>query len=102
MLDTEKIIYQQLKLPKKPDRDYFQEPPSNYYRGNCIKGYIPYSDHKVVDLKNRRVCEVSYQGKCLAVGLLNGELHWWTFPKADRRVKWRHRIDEPEDLCSDS
>lgn len=36
--------------------------PRNHYTGDCVKGYIPYSDHEVVDLRNRRVFKVPYEG----------------------------------------
>lgn len=93
------MAHQHIKLPKEPHIDMRDPDRRVGFDGICIKGYVLYSDHKVVDLRNRRVYEVPYEGKCLTVGLLDGELHWWMFPEADKRVKLIRHINEPVDLC---
>lgn len=58
----------------------------------CWKGYITYDRRVTVDYKNLVEYECPYEGDFVTVGLLDGELHWWTFPQAEEVYKQNRAI----------
>lgn len=35
----------------------------------------------------QRVYEISHKDRCVEFGLVDGVLHWWTIPEADKMVE---------------
>ncbi|KAG5366783.1 hypothetical protein CJU89_1225 [Yarrowia sp. B02] len=88
--------WQRMELPGKPpiDENYAYSMDEQFR-----KGYHSFDGKKVVDMANRKSYELPYEGKCAIFGLLNGELHWWTFPEAHKRVDSKVAIFSPVDMC---
>lgn len=68
----------------------------------CFRGYTTYDRRVVLDYKNLVAYRSPYEGECVTVGLLDGEIHWWTFPQAEKLYE-KHRaarLEQPMQVYS--
>lgn len=59
------------------------------YLSRLTHGLLWLYDNLVVDVKSHRVHYLPDNSRCNTAGLLDGQVHWWKFPKAERLVKKR-------------
>lgn len=57
-----------------------------FYR-TCLRGYTIYQRNTVVDINKRIAYEIPYDGEGVAIGLIDGEVHWWTFPDMEKKAR---------------
>ncbi|KAG5356354.1 hypothetical protein CJU89_6082 [Yarrowia sp. B02] len=62
----------------------------SFYDECNVRGFTYRGGSVAVDFKKGAAYKVPYEGRCITAGLVDNELHWWTFPKADELVK-KHR-----------
>lgn len=48
----------------------------------------------------QRVYEISHKDRCVEFGLVDGVLHWWTIPEADKMVERGDPIEQRTDICT--
>ncbi|KAG5367158.1 hypothetical protein CJU89_1611 [Yarrowia sp. B02] len=92
------LYYQPLDLPEDPNSSNILH---SHFWTTCVQGFFTYGTYKIIDLRTRRLYYNNYKGKCITYGLLDGELHWWTFPEADKMIEAQMELEDPVYMCRD-
>lgn len=79
----------------------FRNVDDDYNSSMSFKEYrIHFKDEgcDLLDLRKQHTYNLPYEGKLWAVGLVDGELHLWTFPKAEKLANEKKDIALDEEL----